>query len=123
VNPPSIADLLEHTSRELAASDSRVYRRVATHLERSGNALTDLETPDAKAAPQLLGQGSFMKQSVARLKVLCREQGLKGTSKLKKAELAALLERHGVVPPPPPLESFSKKELIAMLRQLLAQQE
>jgi len=28
---------------------------------------------------------------------------------------------HGVTPPPPPLESFSKKELIAMVRQLLGE--
>jgi hypothetical protein len=35
--------------------------------------------------------------------------------------LAKVLEDHGVTPPPPPLESFSKKELIALVRQLLAE--
>jgi len=119
VSQPSIADLLEHTGRELAATDARVYRRLATHLERSGNALQDLQTPPAAAAALLLGRGSFRKQSLATLKALCREQGLKGTSRLKKAELAALLERQGVEPPPPPLESFSKAELITLVRQLL----
>jgi hypothetical protein len=120
VSQASIADLLEHTGRELAATDARVYRRVATHLERSSSALQDLQAPEAPAATALLlGKGSFHKQSLATLKALCREQGLKGTSRLKKAELADLLERQGVEPPPPPLESFSKAELIALVRQLL----
>jgi hypothetical protein len=36
--------------------------------------------------------------------------------------LAQVLERHGVTPPsPPPLESFTKKELIALVRQLLGE--
>ncbi len=33
--------------------------------------------------------------------------------------LAKVLERHGVTPPQPPLESFTKKDLIALVRQLL----
>lgn len=119
MNQPSIADLLEHTGRELAVTDAHVYRRVATHLERSGSALQELQTPQAPAAALLLGRGSFRKQSLATLKALCREQGLKGTSRLRKAELVDLLERQGVAPPPPPLESFSKAELITLVRQLL----
>jgi hypothetical protein len=47
--------------------------------------------------------------------------GIKGTSKLQKAALAKVWADHGVSPPPPPLESFSKKELIALVRQLLAE--
>jgi len=121
VSQPSIADLLEHTGRELAATDARVYRRVAAHLERSSTALQDLQAPQAPATALLLGKGSFQKQTLATLKALCREQGLKGTSRLKKAELADLLERQGVEPPPSPLESFSKGELIALVRQLLNQ--
>jgi hypothetical protein len=35
--------------------------------------------------------------------------------------LAQALERHGVAPPPPPLESFTKKELIALVKQLMGQ--
>ena len=121
---PSIADLLEQTNRELAGTDARVYRRVADHLQRSGSALEALQDgqPGGTQAPQaLLGKGSFQKLTVASLKRLCREHGITGTSKLKKAALAKVLEDHGVTPPPPPLESFSKKELIALVRQLLAE--
>jgi len=120
---PSIADLLEETSRQLAGTDARVYRRVADHLQRSSaslDALQDLVPSGPRpSANILLGKGSFLQQPVTTLRRLCKEQGLKGTSKLKKPDLAALLEQHGVTPPPPPLESFTKKELIAMVRQLL----
>jgi hypothetical protein len=121
---PSIADLLEQTNRELAGTDARVYRRVADHLQRSGSALEALQDgqPGGTQAPQaLLGKGSFQKLTVASLKRLCKEHGITGTSKLKKAALAKVLEDQGVTPPPPPLESFSKKELIALVRQLLAE--
>jgi hypothetical protein len=121
---PSIADLLEQTNRELAGTDARVYRRVADHLRRSSAALDDLQDPqpgprrDPKA---LLGKGSFLQQPVTSLRRLCKEHGIKGYTRLTKAALANLLERHGVSPPPPPLEGFTKKELIALLRQLLAE--
>ena len=119
---PSIADLLEQTNRELAGTDARVYRRVGEHLQRSGAALqnlTDHEAAGSPASKALLGKGSFLKQSVASLKRLCKEHGIKGYSKLQKDALAKVLEHHGVSPPPPPLESFTKKELIALVRQLL----
>jgi hypothetical protein len=121
---PSIADLLEQTNRELAGTDARVYRRVADHLQRSGsalNALQDAQPGESQAPKALMGKGSFLKQSVASLKRLCKENGIKGTSKLQKAALAKVLEDHGVTPPPPPLESFTKKELIALVRQLLGE--
>jgi hypothetical protein len=118
----SIADLLEQTNRGLAGTDARVYRRLADHLQRSGSALQALQEgqPGATRPPKaLLGKGSFQQQTVASLKRLCREHGIKGTSKLQKAALAKVLEDHGVTPPPPPLESFTKQELIALVRQLL----
>jgi hypothetical protein len=121
---PSIADLLEQTNRELAGTDARVYRRVADHLQRSSSALhalQDAQTEGTQAPRALMGTGSFLKQSVASLKRLCRENGIKGTSKLQKAALAKVLEDHGVTPPPPPLESFTKKELIALVRKLLGE--
>jgi hypothetical protein len=121
---PSIADLLEQTNRELAGTDARVYRRVADHLQRSSSALHALQDaqPGGPQAPKaLMGTGSFLKQSVASLKRLCRENGIKGTSKLQKAALAKVLEDHGVAPPPPPLESFTKKELITLVRKLLGE--
>lgn len=71
---------------------------------------------DSKA---LLGLGSFKQQSVATLKKLCKQHGIKGYYKWKKPELCNALEAEGVQPPLPPLESFSKKELVAMLKQVL----
>lgn len=119
---PSVADLLEATSRELAGTDARVYRRVGTHLQRTAQAIEELNGPaPAPGGPALalLGRGTFQQQSVATLKGLCKQHGVKGFSKYKKAELARVLEQHGVEPPPRPLESFSKTELIAVVRQLL----
>ncbi|WP_094510606.1 hypothetical protein [Synechococcus sp. MW101C3] len=118
---PTIADLLEQTNRELAGTDARVYRRVADHLQRFSAALLDLQDPHSAGTQDpkaLLGKGSFLQQPATRLKRLCKEHGIKGYSKLQKAALAQLLESHGVTPPPPPLESFTKKELIALVRQL-----
>ena len=119
---PSIADLLEATSRELAGTDARVYRRVGEHVQRTEQAIEALQSPTAQApstASALLGRGSFQQQTVATLKALCKQHQIKSYSKLKKADLARVLERHGVEPPPRPLESFSKKELIGLVRQLL----
>ena len=120
---PSIADLLEATSRELAGTDARVYRRVGEHLQRTTQALEDLQNPSPQATSSplaLLGRGSFQQQTVATLKGLCKQHRISGYSKLKKADLARVLEQHGVEPPPRPLESFSKKELIGLVRQLMA---
>jgi len=120
---PSIADLLEATSRELAGTDARVYRRLGIHLQRTAQASEDLKSPgneQEREASALLGRGSFQQQSVATLKGLCKQHGIKGFSKYKKTDLAQVLEQHGVEPPPRPLESFSKKELIELVRQLLA---
>lgn len=120
----SIADLLEQTNRELAGTDARVYRRVGEHLQRTGAALQSLQDAETSGIPPtkaLLGQGSFLKQSLASLKRLCKEHGIKGYTKLPKDALAKALENHGVTPPPPPLESFTKKELIALVRQLMGE--
>ena len=119
---PSIADILEATSRELAGTDARVYRRVGEHLQRTTQALEDLQSPSPQAASSplaLLGRGSFQQQTVATLKGLCKQHQIPGYSKLKKADLARVLEQHGIEPPPRPLESFSKKELVAVVRQLI----
>jgi hypothetical protein len=67
----------------------------------------------------LLGRGSFQQQTGATLKGLCKQRPIPGYSKLKKADLARVLEQHGVEPPPRPLKSFSKKELIGLVKQLL----
>jgi hypothetical protein len=119
---PSIADLLEATARELAGTDARVYRRVDTHLKRTAQAIEELKGPATAPNGQalaLLGRGSFQQQSVATLKGLCKQHGIRGFSKYKKVDLTRVLEQHGVEPPPRPLESFSKKELIGLVRQLM----
>jgi len=119
---PSIADLLETTTRELAGTDARVYRRVGTHLQRTAQAIEELNSPVSASrgnALALLGRGSFQQQSVSTLKGLCKQHGIKGFSKYKKADLAQVLEQHGVEPPPRPLESFSKQELVGLVKNLL----
>ena len=118
----TIAEALRANLRAVVASDARSLREFDQELRNA--------TAPATVAPQLsgrermaalLGQGSFQQQSVATLKRLCRENGISGYSKLRKAELAKELERHGVVPPPRPLENFKKTELIALVKQLLEQ--
>ena len=121
---PSNADLLEQTNRELAGTDARVYRRVGEHLKRTGAALQslpDAEESESAATKSLVGQGRFLQQSMANLKRLCKENGIKGYSRPQKKALAELLEWHDVRTPPPPLESLTKTQLIALVRQLLRQ--
>jgi len=120
---PSIADLLEATTRELAGTDARVYRRVGEHISKTAavaEELNDNSNTNRKAAPALLGTGSFKQQSLKTLRGLCKENGIKGYSKLNKSSLTEVLEAHGVTPPPRPLESMTKKELIALVRALMA---
>ena len=115
-----IAEALRANLRSLAESDARSLRELDQELRNA--------TAPATATPQLtgrermaalLGNGSFQQQTVTTLRRLCKENGISGTSKLRKAELAATLNQHGVEPPPRPLESFTKKELIALVRQLI----
>ena len=117
-----IAEALRANLQAIAQSDARSLRKLDQELRAA--------TAPAASAPQLtgrermaalLGKGSFQQQTVATLKRLCRVNGIKGYSKLRKAELARELERHGVVPPPRPLENFKRTELIALVKQLLEQ--
>ena len=116
-----IADALRATLKTVAESDARALRDIDQELRR----VSDAERPtspslscrvDAKA---LLGEGSFHQQTVANLKRLCKAHGITGYSKLKKAELCQVLQAKGIQAPPPPLESFSKKQLLAMLKTVL----
>ena len=114
-----IADALRSNLHQLAQSDARSLRAMEQELrgaQDTESAPLFTAAPDAKA---LLGSGSFQQQSVATLKRLCKENGIKGYSKLKKPELSKILKANGVTAPPPPLESFSKKELVAMLKKVL----
>ena len=120
-----IAEALRGNLRLLAESDARSLRE----LDQELNALRTTQSPSQLALPKrpdvkaLLGGGTFQQQTVATLKRLCKENGIKGVSKLRKAELAARLTAEGVSPPPRPLESFTKKELIALVRQLIGEEQ
>ena len=115
-----IAEALRANLQAIAQSDARGLRELNQELRAA--------TAPAASTPQLsgqermaalLGKGSFQQQTMATLKRLCRENGIKGYSKLRKAELAARLTAEGVSPPPRTLDSFTKKELIALVRQLI----
>ena len=116
-----IAEALRSNLRSLAESDARNLR----DLDQELRALRDTHPSEQQVLPQrpavkaLLGGGTFQQQTVAELKRICKENGIKGVSKLRKAELAARLTAEGVSPPPRPIESFSKKELITLVKQLL----
>ena len=116
-----IAEALRTNLRSLAESDARNLRG----LDQELRALRDTHPSEQQVLPQrsevkaLLGGGTFQQQTVAALKRICKENGIKGVSKLRKAELAARLTAEGVTPSPRPIESFSKKELITLVKQLL----
>ena len=116
-----IADALRANLKNVAESDARALRDLDQELRR----VSDAEQPTSPSLPgrvdakTLLGEGSFHQQTVANLKRLCKTNGITGYSKLKKAELCQALQAKGVQAPPPPLESFSKKELVAMLKTVL----
>ena len=115
-----IAEALRANLQTIAQSDARSLRELDQELFNAKAAVRS--TPQLQGREQLktlLGKGSFQQQTVATLKRLCKENGLSGYSKLRKAELAARLTAEGVSPPPRTLESFTKKELIALVRQLI----
>ena len=117
-----IAEALRANLQTIAQSDARSLRELDQELFNAKAAVRS--TPQLQGQQQLkalLGKGSFQQQTVATLKRLCKENGISGYSKLRKAELAKELERHGVEPPPRPLESFTRKELIALVRQLIGE--
>ena len=117
-----IADALRANLRNLAESDARSLRELDQELIRSRNGAETSAPPSLQAGVDpkaLLGEGRFEQQTVARLKQLCRDHRITGFSKLKKAELCRTLKDNGITPPPRPLESFSRKELIALVRQLM----
>ena len=115
-----IAEALRANLQTIAQSDARSLRELDQELFNAKAAMRS--TPQLQGRQQLkalLGKGSFQQQTVTTLRRLCKENGIRGTSKLRKAELAARLTAEGVSPPPRPLESFTKKELIALVRQLI----
>ncbi|AII49679.1 hypothetical protein KR52_11075 [Synechococcus sp. KORDI-52] len=116
-----IADALRANLKAVAESDARALRELDHELKAVSVPAGESEAAllgrnDLKA---LLGRGSFKQQTVVTLKRLCKQHGIKGYSKFKKPELCKALEAQGVHAPPPPLESFSKKELVAMLKKVM----
>ena len=63
--------------------------------------------------------GDFHQHNVTTLRQLCKANGLKGCSSLRKEELCQKLLDAGVVAPSPPLKSLSKGQLVALVEQLL----
>ena len=115
-----IAEALRANLQAVASSDARSLRELDQELRKAtAPAASTPRLSGSERLTALLGTGSFQQQTVATLKRLCKEHGIKGYSKLKKMELCRTLENNGVQPPPPPLESFSKKELVAMLKDVL----
>ena len=117
-----IAEALRANLQAVAQSDARALRELDQELKAATAAIT-APAPAALSGrtdvKALLGKGSFEQQTVKTLKQLCRQHRIRGFSKLKKTELCKALTEQGITPPPRPLESFSKKELIALVRQLL----
>ena len=116
-----LAEALRANLKSVAASDARALRELDQELRAatSGVVPSEAHLTGQVDATALLGKGSFKQQTVTTLRRICKENGIKGFSKLKKADLCQTLETQGIQAPPPPLESFSKKELVAMLKTLL----
>ncbi len=115
-----IAEALRANLREIAESDARSLRETDKELKA---AIASTESPQLKQShslKQLLGKGSFEKQTVKTLKALCKTHGIRRVSQYKKAQLVSVLKRQGIQAPPRPLESFSKKELLVILKKILA---
>ena len=116
-----LAEALRANLKSVAASDARALREIDQELKAAtfGVVPAEAHLTGQVDAKKLLGKGSFKEQTVTTLRRICKENGIKGFSKLKKADLCQTLEAQGIQAPPPPLESFSKKKLVAMLKSLL----
>ena len=116
-----LAEALRANLKSVAASDARALLEIDQELRAatSGVVPSEAQLTGQVDAKELLGKGSFKQQTVTTLRRICKENGIKGFTKLKKADLCQTLEAQGIQAPPPPLESFSKKELVEMLKTFL----
>lgn len=115
-----IAEALRANLRTIAQSDARSLRALDQELQQASAAAAGAALPGGQPVQALLGKGTFAQQTVTTLRSLCKQHGIKGFSKFNKAELARVLEQHGVEPPPRPVESFNKSELVSLVKQLMA---
>ena len=120
----SIADLFLEASRELARSDSRIYRSVDRHIARTKEILKRAESeqevpllPEEPANDLFLGELSYERQTRKSLENLCRLNGIRGYSRMTKEGMISRLKAEGVPEPPMPLEAFTKIELVNMLEE------
>ena len=122
----SIADLFLQASRELAYSDARLYRSVDRHLSRTREILRQaVAEPDggqshSQSVPvqSLLGEPSFDRQTRRSLERLCKEHGIRGYSRMKKATMILRLKDAGVAEPAVPMEALTKVELLTILHEV-----
>ncbi len=116
-----LAEALRANLKSVAESDARALREIDQELKAatSGVVPSEAQLSGQVDAKTLLGKGTFKQQTVTTLRRICKDNGIKGFSKLKKAELCKILEAQGIQAPTPPLESFSKKELVAMLKKAM----
>ena len=116
-----LAEALRANLKSVAESDARALREIDQELKAatSGFVPSEAQLSGQVDAKTLLGKGTFKQQTVTTLRRICKDNGIKGFSKLKKAELCKILEDQGIQAPTPPLESFSKKELVAMLKKVM----
>ena len=80
-----LAEALRANLKSVAASDARALREIDQELKAAMSGVVPVEVQltgqvDAKA---LLGKGSFKQQTVTTLRRICKENGIKGFSKLK----------------------------------------
>ncbi len=114
-----ITEALRANLREIVESDARTLREMDSELKAAREIAGPPQLKQSDSVKALLGAGSFEHQTVKTLRGLCKENGITGVSKLKKAGLASVLKKKGVEAPPRSVESFSKKELVALVKQLL----
>ena len=114
----SIADLFLSASKELAASDARLYRSVGNHLKRTRDLLeSDMDSHDTSSLIHSAGNfakvmPSFERQTRRSLQELCKINGISGYSRMTKKMMTERLIQMGVKAPPVPLEALTKTELI-----------
>ncbi|KGG12715.1 MULTISPECIES: hypothetical protein [Prochlorococcus] len=114
-----IADALRANLQKVAQSDARSLRALEEGLNSIGKSKTSPDNALPESVKDLLGSGTFEKQTNKTLQSLCKENGVKGFNKLKKAGLITALKEKGVEPPARPINSLSKKELVDLVNLLM----